>query len=40
MPDPAPVKLFDHVYPNGSPLLDTQREQFTRYMASFEGSNH
>jgi pyruvate dehydrogenase E1 component alpha subunit len=40
MPDPAPVKLFDNVYPNGSPLVDSQRDDFTRYLASFEGSNH
>lgn len=39
MPDPAPIKIFDHVYPHGSPLLDTQRDQFTRYLASFEGSH-
>ncbi|MEV1288348.1 pyruvate dehydrogenase (acetyl-transferring) E1 component subunit alpha [Micromonospora sp. NPDC049679] len=40
MPDPEPVTLFDHVYANGSPLLDSQREQFSRYMESFEGSAH
>jgi pyruvate dehydrogenase E1 component alpha subunit len=40
MPDPAPVELFDHVYPNGSPELDAQREQFAAYLASFEGSDH
>ncbi|HEX6967592.1 MAG TPA: pyruvate dehydrogenase (acetyl-transferring) E1 component subunit alpha [Micromonosporaceae bacterium] len=40
MPDPEPLTLFDNVYPNGSPLLDEQREQFSRYLASFEGSAH
>ena len=40
MPDPAPVKLFDHVYVHGSPELDVQREQFVRYLESFEGSAH
>jgi len=40
MPDPEPVTMFDHVYPNGSPLLDEQRAQFNRYMESFEGSAH
>ena len=40
MPNPQPLTLFDHVYPNGSPLLDAQREQFGRYLASFEGSAH
>ncbi|HEX5594977.1 MAG TPA: pyruvate dehydrogenase (acetyl-transferring) E1 component subunit alpha [Micromonosporaceae bacterium] len=40
MPDPEPLTMFDHVYPNGSPLLDSQRDQFRRYLASFEGSAH
>ena len=40
MPDPDPRTLFDHVYPHGSPELDQQREQFSNYLASFEGSGH
>ncbi|MGW4941136.1 pyruvate dehydrogenase (acetyl-transferring) E1 component subunit alpha [Actinoplanes sp. NPDC004185] len=40
MPDPQPVTMFDHVYPNGSPELDQQRAQFAAYEASFEGSTH
>ncbi|GAA1802244.1 pyruvate dehydrogenase (acetyl-transferring) E1 component subunit alpha [Planosporangium flavigriseum] len=40
MPDPQPLSLFDHVYAEGSPLLDEQREQFGAYLASFEGSGH
>ncbi len=40
MPDPQPVSMFDHVYPNGSPELDEQRARFTQYMESFEGSAH
>ena len=40
MPNPEPVTMFDHVYPNGSPLLDEQRAKFSRYMESFEGSAH
>jgi len=40
MPDPDPSTIFDNVYPHGSPELDAQREQFTRYLASFEGSAH
>jgi 2-oxoisovalerate dehydrogenase E1 component alpha subunit len=40
MPDPAPVTMFDHVYPNGSPLLDEQRAEFSRYMDSFAGEAH
>jgi pyruvate dehydrogenase E1 component alpha subunit len=40
MPDPDPRTLFDHVYPHGSPELDRQREQFDKYLSSFEGSGH
>ncbi|HEX6500917.1 MAG TPA: pyruvate dehydrogenase (acetyl-transferring) E1 component subunit alpha [Micromonosporaceae bacterium] len=40
MPNPEPLTLFDHVYADGSPLIDTEREQFARYLASFEGSAH
>jgi pyruvate dehydrogenase E1 component alpha subunit len=39
LPDPAPIKLFDNVYPHGSPLLDAQRETFADYQGSFEGSH-
>jgi pyruvate dehydrogenase E1 component alpha subunit len=39
MPDPQPTTLFDNVYPNGSPLLDEQREQFAAYLAGFEGGH-
>jgi pyruvate dehydrogenase E1 component alpha subunit len=40
MPDPQPLQMFDHVYPNGSPLLDEQRAEFARYMESFAGGAH
>ncbi|MFY1635245.1 pyruvate dehydrogenase (acetyl-transferring) E1 component subunit alpha [Solwaraspora sp. WMMB335] len=40
MPDPQPTALFDHVYAHGSPLLDAERAQFERYLASFEGGSH
>jgi pyruvate dehydrogenase E1 component alpha subunit len=40
MPDPQPVTLFDHVYPEGSPEIDRQRRQFVDYQATFEGSAH
>ncbi len=40
MPDPQPLQIFDHVYPNGSPLLDEQREEFSRYLDSFAGGAH
>jgi 2-oxoisovalerate dehydrogenase E1 component alpha subunit len=35
MPDPAPLDMFDHVYPTGSPEVDQQRETFARYLESF-----
>jgi 2-oxoisovalerate dehydrogenase E1 component alpha subunit len=40
MPDPDPMTIFDNVFPNGSPEIDQQREQYARYLASFEGSAH
>ncbi|WP_433824434.1 pyruvate dehydrogenase (acetyl-transferring) E1 component subunit alpha [Actinoplanes sp. CA-015351] len=36
MPDPQPVEMFEHVYPEGSAELDAQRRAFTGYQASFE----
>jgi pyruvate dehydrogenase E1 component alpha subunit len=39
MPDPAPLTIFDNVYPEGSPHLDEQREQYAAYLATFEGSH-
>nr|WP_229070097.1 pyruvate dehydrogenase (acetyl-transferring) E1 component subunit alpha [Actinoplanes sp. DH11] len=35
MPDPQPGEMFDHVYPQGSPLLDAERAEFAAYHASF-----
>jgi pyruvate dehydrogenase E1 component alpha subunit len=40
MPDPEPLRIFDHVYPHGSPLVDAERERHARYLASFEGGAH
>ena len=40
LPDPAPVTMFDHVFPNGSPEIDEEREQFTAYLSSFAGEVH
>jgi len=40
MPDPAPLTMFDNVFPHGSPELDEQREQFRAYLESFEGGVH
>jgi pyruvate dehydrogenase E1 component alpha subunit len=40
MPDPEPLSLFDHVYPEGSPLVDAERAQYATYLASFAGEGH
>ncbi len=40
MPDPEPLGLFDHVYPNGSPLVDEERARFAEYLSSFAGGGH
>jgi 2-oxoisovalerate dehydrogenase E1 component alpha subunit len=40
MPDPEPLSMFDHAYPEGSPLVDAEREQFGRYLSSFAGEGH
>jgi pyruvate dehydrogenase E1 component alpha subunit len=40
MPDPEPMTVFDHVYPNGSPLVDRERAQYAEYLASFAGEAH
>ena len=39
MPEPEGATIFDHVYPNGSPLLDAERAEFLAYQASFEGGH-
>ena len=40
MPDPDAVQMFEHVYAEGSPLVDMQRKQFEAYAASFDGGAH
>ncbi len=40
MPDPAPLTMFDNVYPHGSALLDEERAQYDRYLSSFAGEAH
>ncbi len=40
MPDPDPLSVFDHVYPNGSPVVDRERAQYAEYLASFAGEAH
>ncbi|MGQ0575153.1 MAG: pyruvate dehydrogenase (acetyl-transferring) E1 component subunit alpha [Pseudonocardia sp.] len=39
MPPPAPDRMFDGVYAEGSPLLDAQRAEFLAYHASFADSH-
>jgi pyruvate dehydrogenase E1 component alpha subunit len=38
MPDPEPLSMFDDVYVESTPHLDRQRENFARYLGSFEGA--
>jgi 2-oxoisovalerate dehydrogenase E1 component alpha subunit len=40
MPNPAPESLFDHVYAESHPLIESEREEFVRYHASFAGGEH
>ncbi|HZE40415.1 MAG TPA: pyruvate dehydrogenase (acetyl-transferring) E1 component subunit alpha [Stackebrandtia sp.] len=40
MPDPQPAAIFDNVYHEGSQLVDSERAEFSKYHASFEGSDH
>jgi 2-oxoisovalerate dehydrogenase E1 component alpha subunit len=40
MPDPEPLSMFDHVYPNGSRLVDEDRARFAEYLSSFAGGAH
>jgi pyruvate dehydrogenase E1 component alpha subunit len=39
LPDPHPLELFDHVYAEGSPLLDQQRASYAHYLSSFAGGH-
>ncbi|GIH13301.1 pyruvate dehydrogenase (acetyl-transferring) E1 component subunit alpha [Rugosimonospora africana] len=40
MPEPDPMSVFDNAYPNGSPLIDEERERFVAYQASFAEGAH
>ncbi|MBP2411337.1 pyruvate dehydrogenase E1 component alpha subunit [Arthrobacter stackebrandtii] len=37
MPDPEPMTVFDDIYAEDHSVLDREREQYRRYLASFEG---
>ncbi|MBB2947053.1 pyruvate dehydrogenase E1 component alpha subunit [Actinoplanes lutulentus] len=39
MPDPQPVEMFEHVYPEGSPEVDSQRRAFIEYEAAFQSGH-
>jgi 2-oxoisovalerate dehydrogenase E1 component alpha subunit len=39
MPDPEPLDMFDHVFADGSPEIDEQREIFGRYLETFAGGH-
>ena len=36
LPDPAPLAVFDHVYADGSAILDAERAQYEAYLSGFE----
>ncbi len=36
MADPGPLSIFEHVYAEQHPLIDEEREQFGRYLETFE----
>jgi pyruvate dehydrogenase E1 component alpha subunit len=36
LPDPPPLALFDHVYADGSVILDAERAQYAAYLEGFE----
>jgi pyruvate dehydrogenase E1 component alpha subunit len=38
MPDPAPLDLFKHVYSTPNSWIERQRDHYSRYLESFNGS--
>ena len=38
LPDPQPMRMFDHVYAEETAELAAQREGYAAYLDSFEGS--
>jgi pyruvate dehydrogenase E1 component alpha subunit len=36
LPDPEPLSVFDHVYADGSAILDAERAQYVAYLEGFE----
>jgi 2-oxoisovalerate dehydrogenase E1 component alpha subunit len=39
MPDPSPLSMFEHVYDEMTPLITQQRDEFSTYLAGFEGAH-
>jgi pyruvate dehydrogenase E1 component alpha subunit len=39
MPDPTPESMFEHVYVEDHPLVQSERDQFVAYQAGFEGAH-
>ncbi len=39
LPDPQPLSIFDHVYSEMTEELESQRDGFAAYLASFEGAH-
>ena len=39
MEDPQPLAMFDHVYVEEHPVIETEREELRSYLASFEGGH-
>ena len=40
LPDPAGTDMFDHVYGERHPVMESERAEFAAYQAGFEGANH
>ena len=39
LPEPDPVRMFEHVYSQDHPLVEQERDWFARYRDSFEDSD-
>ncbi|MHB1173201.1 MAG: pyruvate dehydrogenase (acetyl-transferring) E1 component subunit alpha [Lacisediminihabitans sp.] len=39
LPDPEPLSIFDNVYATPNSTLDRQRDQYTAYLAGFDGAD-
>jgi pyruvate dehydrogenase E1 component alpha subunit len=39
LPDPTPMRMFDHVYAEETDELRAEREGFAAYLESFEGAH-